>query len=123
MNRGKAVVQYNVYSYKSWWRVLFVKNCKTKHRKVKRGRTLSENEIIRKSLIAKFYETLNSILDLVQQKMIDKFKRLASMKKTSYPAYYKKHVITVKTYWDFKTITLTSTNAIQNLKMDLMKKQ
>jgi hypothetical protein len=45
------------------------------------------------------------------------------MKKTSYPAYYKKHVITVKTYWDFKTITLTSTNAIQNLKMDLMKKQ
>ena len=59
MNRGKAVVQYNVYSYKSWWRVLFVKNCKTKHRKVKRGITLSEIEIIKKSLVIKFYETLN----------------------------------------------------------------
>ena len=113
---GKAVVQYNVYPYKSCWRFLFFSGCKTKHRKVKRGLTFNENEIIRKSLVAKFYETLNSILDLDQQKMIDKFKRLALSKRTSFPAYYKKYVVTVKTYLDFKTISLPSTNAIQNLK-------
>ena len=48
--------------------------------------------------------------------MIDKFKRLALSKRTSFPAYYKKYVMTVKTYLDFKTISLYSINAIQNLK-------
>ncbi len=113
---GKAVVQYNSIPYKSCWRFLFFSGCKTKHRRVKRGLNNNENEIIRKSLVAKFYETLNSILDLDQQKMIDKFKILASIKKTYYPAYHNKYVVTVKTYLDFKTITLTSINAIQNLK-------
>ncbi len=113
---GKSVVQYNSIPYRSCKRILFVKKCKTKHRRVKRGLNYNENEIIRKSLVAKFYETLNSILDLDQQKMIDKFKRLASSKRTSYPAYYKKYVVAVKTYLDFKTVSLYSTNAIQNLK-------
>ena len=116
---GKAVVQYNVYPYKSCWRFLFFSGCKTKHRRVKRGLNFNENEIIRKSLVAKFYETLNSILDLDQQKMIDKFKRLALWKKTSYPAYHKKYVVTVKTYLDFKTISLYSIYAIQDLKRSL----
>ena len=38
------------------------------------------------------------------------------MKRTSFPAYYKKYVMSVKTYLDFKTISLYSINAIQNLK-------
>ena len=87
-----------------------------KFRKLKRGITRNETKIIENSLVAKFHETLNSILDLDQQKMIDKFKRLASSKRTSYPAYYKKYVVAVKTYLDFKTVSLYSTNAIQNLK-------
>ena len=113
---GKAVVQYNSIPYRSCKKILFIKKCKTKHRKVKRGLTFNENEIIRKSLVAKFYETLNSILDLDQQKMIEKFKRLSSMKKTIYPLYYKKYVVTVKTYLDFKTTSLYSTNDVQSLK-------
>jgi hypothetical protein len=113
---GKIVVKYYSYPYKSCNPYIFIKICKTKHKKVKRGTTNSEFEIIRKSLVAKFYDTLNSILDLDQQKMIDKFKRLASSKRTSFPAYYKKYVVSVKTNLDFKTITLYSTNAIQNLK-------
>jgi hypothetical protein len=48
--------------------------------------------------------------------MIDKCKRLDSSKRTSFPAYYKKYVMSVKTYLDFKTISLYSINAIQNLK-------
>ena len=56
------------------------------------------------------------ILDLDQQKMIEKFKTLASMKRTSYPSFYKKYVVTVKTYLDFKTISLYSTNDVQSLK-------
>ena len=113
---GKAVVQYNSIPYRSCKRFLFFKSCKTKHKRVKRGLTFSENEIIKKSLIAKFYETLNSILDLDQQKIFDKFKTLALIYKISYPAYYKKYVVTVKTYLDFKTISLYSINTIQNLK-------
>jgi hypothetical protein len=113
---GKIVVKYYSRPYKYCYPFFFFEFCKTKYKKVKRGTTYSEGEIIRKSLVAKFYDTLNSILDLDQQKMIDKFKRLASSKRTSFPAYYKKYVVSVKTNLDFKTITLYSTNAIQNLK-------
>ena len=113
---AKAIIQFNSIPYRHCSRFLFFKSCETRHRREKRGFNYNELQIIENALKAKFYETLNSILDLDQQKMIEKFKTLASMKRTSYPSFYKKYVVTVKTYLDFKTTSLYSTNDVQSLK-------
>ena len=68
-------------------------------------------------IITKFYRTLISILDLDQQKMIDKFKYLANLKRTSYPPYYKKYAVTSKTYLDFQTLTYNNKNSITGLSL------
>ena len=43
---GKSVVQYNSIPYRSCKRILFVKKCKTKHRKVKRGLDLMKMKLL-----------------------------------------------------------------------------
>ena len=58
----------------------------------------------------------NSILDLDQQKMIERFKNFAQRKRMPYPLYYERYSPIFKTFLDFKTVNLNSTYAIDNLK-------
>ena len=113
---AKAIIQFNSIPYEDCTRFLFFKSCETKHRREKRGFKINELQIIENALKAKFYETLNSILDLDQQKMIERFKNFAQRKKTPYPLYRERYNPIFKTFLDFKTVNLYSIYSIDNLK-------
>ena len=113
---AKAIIQFNSIPYRHCSRFLFFKSCETRHRREKRGFNYNELQIIENALKAKFYETLNSILDLDQQKMIERFKNFAQRKKTPYPLYHERYNPIFKTFLDFKTVNLYSIYAIDNLK-------
>jgi hypothetical protein len=88
---ANAIIQFETVSYQSCSTILFWEKCETKYKKVKRGFTNSELDIIKEALKAKFYQTLNSILDLDKQKAFSRFKQLAKSKRVSYPQYYQKY--------------------------------
>ncbi len=74
-----------------------------------------ELNTIKQALNAKFYETLNSILDLDQQRIIELFKNHAKRVVKQYPKEFEKHVVLYKSFLDFYTINL-KTYSIDSLK-------
>ena len=113
---ANAIIQFQTVSYQSCSTILFWEKCETKYKKVKRGFTNSELDIIQEALKVKFYQTLNSILDLDKQKALSRFKQLAQSKRVSYPQYYQKYAPLIQTFIDFETINLESTYSIDYLK-------
>ena len=104
---AKAIPQFNRVPYKKCHHILGIKTkCKTKHKSVKRGYQTKELENIKSALMAKFYETLNSVLDLDKQRIIELFKKFAKSLIKPFPKEYKKYIVNQKTYLDFKTIYL-----------------
>ena len=112
---GKEIYQYNIVPYKDCTTILFITSCSTKHKKVKRGLMTHELNTIKQALNAKFYETLNSILDLDQQRIIELFKNHAKRVVKQYPKEFEKHVVLYKSFLDFYTINL-KTYSIDSLK-------
>ena len=112
---GKEIYQYNIVPYRDCSRFLFFSSCSTKHKKVKRGLMTHELNTIKQALNAKFYETLNSILDLDQQRIIELFKNHAKRVVKQYPKEFEKHVVLYKSFLDFYTINL-KTYSIDSLK-------
>lgn len=102
--KAKAIKQFNVIKQRRCRRILIVKKCRNTNRKVKRGNNAKELQIIQSGLMAKFYETLNSVLDLDQQKMIDLFKNYSRKIIKQFPPNYKKLIVNPQTYLDFNTI-------------------
>ncbi len=114
---GKVIYQYNVIPYEDCHWILFIKSCKTKHRYERRGFTLAELEIIQKSLIAKFYQNLHSILNLNANKVLEKFKEYANYNRQAFPKYYEKYFPIFQTFLNHHTISLaTETYQIDALK-------
>ena len=66
--------------------------------------------------MAKFYETLNSVLDLDQQKMIDIFKKYSRKLIKQFPSNYKRFIVNPQTYLNFRTIYLNLNNFEDQLK-------
>ena len=62
---------------------------------------------MKQALKAKYAETMNNVLDLEQQKMIDKFKSYANevKKQLPYPSNYARFIVDSKTTLDYKTVT------------------
>ena len=91
-----------------FWMVDF-ETCRFVNERVKKGFTEAQKNIMLEALKAKYAETLNNVLDLEQQKMIDKFKSYANIvkKQIPYPSNYAKFIVDSKTTLDFRT---TDTN-------------
>lgn len=113
---AKVIYQYNVIPYEDCHWILFIKSCSTKHRYVRRGFTLNELEIIKKSLIAKFYDNLHSILDLNKQKGLEKLKNFVQRNKKPYPPNYQKYFPIFQVFLEFSTEVLYNTYQIDALK-------
>jgi len=114
--KAKAITQFNTVRVKKCHKILFVKKCRHTNRKVKRGINANELEIIQSGLMAKFYETLNSVLDLDQQKMIDIFKKYSRKLIKPFPSNYKQLIVNPQTYLDFRTIYINLNGFEEQLK-------
>ena len=105
-SNAKIIPQFNKVPYKKCHHFGIGKKCKTKHKNVRRGFNEVELENIKNALISKFYENLNSVLDLDKQRIIDIFKKFAKTLVKPFPTNYKKYVVNQKTFLNFKTIYL-----------------
>ena len=104
---AKSIQQYQYVrtkKCKGWW---IFKSCKYVNERVTRGFTTAELDKMKQALKAKYAETMNNVLDLEQQKMIDKFKSYANevKKQLPYPSNYARFIVDSKTTLDFKTVT------------------
>ena len=104
---AKSIQQYKTVrtkKCKGWW---IFKSCKYVNERVTRGFTTAELDKMKQALKAKYAETMNNVLDLEQQKMIDKFKSYANevKKQLPYPSNYARFIVDSKTTLDFKTVT------------------
>ncbi len=86
---------------------MFWRTCRNVNERVKRGFTNAELDKMMQALKAKYAETMNNVLDLDQQKMIDKFKSYANEVKQliPYPSNYVKFIVDSQTTLDFRTVT------------------
>ena len=100
---AKAIPQYNSVPYRKCRNYIVARRCKTKHKNVKRGYNEIELNNIKTALMAKFYETLNSVLDLDQQKIIDLFKQFVKAHVKPNPKDSEKYIVNQKTTLDFHT--------------------
>ena len=102
---GKEIPQYKQVKYRKCKRFLFIKNCKNKYKKVRRGLTDSELIKIKEALKAKYGQMLNSVLDLDQQKMLNKFKTYSREIQRKYPItnYNRQYIVNSFTNLDFRT--------------------
>ena len=114
--KAKLITQFDTIRVKKCRKILFVKKCRHSNRKVKRGFKANELNIIQDGLMAKFYETLNSVLDLDQQKMIDIFKKYSRKLIKQFPSNYKRFIVNPQTYLNFRTIYLNLNNFEDQLK-------
>ncbi len=104
---AKTIQQYQTVrtkKCKGWW---IFKSCKYVNERVTRKFTAAELNKMMQALKAKYAETMNNVLDLEQQKMIDKFKSYANevKKQLPYPSNYARFIVDSKTTLDFKTVT------------------
>ena len=104
---AKSIPQYQYVRKRKcsgWW---IFETCRTVNERVKRGFTTVELDKMMQALKAKYAETMNNVLDLEQQKMIDKFKSYANevKKQLPYPSNYARFIVDSKTTLDFKTVT------------------
>ena len=104
---AKSIQQYQYVrtkKCKGWW---IFKSCKYVNERVTRGFTTAELDKMKQALKAKYAETMNNVLDLEQQKMIDKFKSYANEVKIliPYPSNYARFIVDSQTTLDFKTVT------------------
>jgi hypothetical protein len=105
LSSGKEIPQYKQVKYRQCKRFLFIKNCKNKYKKVRRGLTDSELIKIKEALKAKYGQMLNSVLDLDQQKMLNKFKMYSREIQRQYPItnYNRQYIVNSFTNLDFRT--------------------
>ncbi len=104
---AKTIQQYQTVSRRKCSGILFWRKCRNIIERVKRGFTAAELNKMMQALKAKYAETMNNVLDLDQQKMIDKFKSYANevKKQLPYPSNYARFIVDSKTTLDFKTVT------------------
>ena len=102
---GKEIPQYKQVKYKHCKKFLFIKNCKNKYKKERRGLTELELNKIKEALKAKYGQMLNSVLDLDQQKMLNKFKTYSREIQRRYPitSYNRQYIVNSFTNLDFRT--------------------
>ncbi len=104
---AKSIQQYTYVKREKCSGILFWRTCRNVNERVKRGFTNAELDKMMQALKAKYAETMNNVLDLDQQKMIDKFKSYANevKKQLPYPSNYARFIVDSKTTLDFKTVT------------------
>lgn len=98
--------QYNYMNVKSCSRFLFWENCKNNKVPVEREFTPNEINIIKQALIIKFYQVLNTILDLDKQLILFAFKKVSSILKKRPPSS-KDLILDTKTFMDLQTKVLS----------------
>ena len=104
---AKSIQQYEYVKKRKcsgWW---IFERCRTVNERVKRGFKTVELDKMMQALKAKYAETMNNVLDLDQQKMIDKFKSYANevKKLIPYPSNYARFIVDSQTTLDFRTVT------------------
>ena len=98
--------QYIYINVKSCSRFLFWENCKNNKVPVEREFTPNEINIIKQALIIKFYQVLNTILDLDKQLILFAFKKVSSILKKRPPSS-KDLILDTKTFMDLQTKVLS----------------
>ncbi len=100
---GQLIRQYDLVPTESCHGILWWRSCYTIKRIVYRGFNNAETNIILETLKAKYAQILNEVLDLENQKMIDKFKEHArnTLNKYPYPYNYGKFIVNTRVTVDF----------------------
>ena len=100
---GQLIRQYNLVPTESCHGILWWRKCYIIKRVVYRGFNTTETNIILETLKAKYAQILNEVLDLENQKMIDKFKEHVrnTLNKYPYPYNYGKFIVNKRVTVDF----------------------
>ena len=100
---GQLIRQYNLVPTESCHGILWWRSCYTIKRIVYRGFNTTETNIILETLKAKYAQILNEVLDLENQKMIDKLKEHVrnTLNKYPYPYNYGKFIVNTRVTVDF----------------------
>ncbi len=100
---GQLIRQFNKVRRTTCNKILFWESCYTRIIVLYREFNTTETNIILETLKAKYAQILNEVLDLENQKMIDKFKEHArnTLNKYPYPYNYGKFIVNTRVTVDF----------------------
>ena len=100
---GQLIRQFNKVPRETCYRIFFWKTCYRRIIVLYREFNTNETNIILETLKAKYAQILNEVLDLENQKMIDKFKEHVrnTFNKYPYPYNYGKFIVNTRVSVDF----------------------